>query len=211
MLGAIFWIIPDSLRVKEYAIGGRPVPLGGISIAVIGALKAGSGFVDDDKLQDMVRKANAARPDLVLLTGGYADSMLPDAVASQLARLEAPMGVFAVLAEDDTLQMGRALERSGIFVLRNFHVVIGTRRGPLLLTGLGAGDDRALTPRPPGTTLCLAYDAAALDGQACDLAVAGTGAHAGLAQTEGKSLFVAPGLRPDGLWAIPEISLLKIQ
>ena len=207
----MFWIIPDSLRVKDHVVGGAPAPLAGIRIAVIGNLGAGSGFVDDDKLQDLVRKANTVRPDLVLLAGDYAGTMAPDAIAAHLARLEAPMGVFAVLGEADTAQMGQALEQAGIFVLRNFHVVINTRRGPLLLAGLSAGQGRALAPLPPGTTLCLAHDAAALDGQACDLAVAGSGATPGLTLAGGKSLFVAPGLRREGLLSIPEISLLKIQ
>jgi len=205
--------VPDSLRVKDYAVTA-PAPLKGTRVAVIGKLDAGAAFVDDAKLQAIVREANTADPDLVLLAGGYAGGIAPEAIAAHLARLEAPMGVFAVLGADDG-EMGRALERAGIFVLRNFHIVIGTRRGPLLLAGLSAGEGRALSGLPDGTTLCLAHDAAALEGLACDLAVAGHGAEAGLRQAGGKPLFIAPAIRrqdwPARLYTRPEIALLRIQ
>jgi predicted MPP superfamily phosphohydrolase len=157
LLTAAFWVVPSSLVLREYSIAADLPALKGRRIAVIADLHAGAPFIDAAKLDEVVAMTNAARPDLVLLTGDYAgeetwlsDAMPYRAIARHLARLEAPMGVFAVLGNHEAAQMGaarRALEQAGIFVLHNFQIVIGTAHGPLLLAGIGdremRGDDIA--------------------------------------------------------------------
>jgi predicted MPP superfamily phosphohydrolase len=160
--------VPDSLRLTEHDVRADASPLKGLRIAVIADLHAGGAFIDEAKLQDVVQRTNAAQPDLILLAGDYGNDMPPDIIAGHLARLEARMGVFAALGNheevEDPWEMRGALERAGIFVLRNFHVVMDTRRGPFALVGIGdrqsGSDDLAGTFArvPPGLpALCLTH------------------------------------------------------
>ena len=174
LAGAAFWAVPSSLVLREYFVTADLPALKGRRIAVISDLHAGAPYIDAAKLDRVVAMTNAARPDLILLTGDYSgentflsDAMSYRTITRHLQGLEAPMGVFAVLgnheAEDKSDAM-RALEQAGIFVLHNFQIVIGTARGPLLLAGIGdreKGDDdigRALGRIPQGMkALCVTH------------------------------------------------------
>jgi uncharacterized protein len=174
LAGAAFWVVPSSLVLREYALTSELPALKGRRIAVIADLHAGAPFIDARKLDEMVAMTNAARPDLILLTGDYSgeESWLSDGmpyrtIARHLARLEAPMGVFAVLGNheaSDAREARQALEQAGIFVLHNFQIVISTPGGPLLLAGIGdrqGGSDgvgRALGRIPAGMrALCFTH------------------------------------------------------
>ena len=174
MIGAAFWVVPSGLVLREYSAPSDLAALKGRRIAVISDLHAGAPYIDAEKLDRVVAMTNAARPDLILLTGDYtgdegwfSGSMPYEEVARHLARLEAPMGVFAVLgnheAESRDLAQ-RSLEQEGILVLENFQIVIGTTRGSLLLAGIGdreTGVDnaaRALGRIPAGMkALCFTH------------------------------------------------------
>ena len=174
LAAAAFWIVPSSLVLREYDVAANLPVLKGRRIAVISDLHAGAPYIDGDKIDQVVAMTNAARPDLILLTGDYSadDNVLYTGmaykdVARHLARLEAPMGVYAVLGNHeaaDKSEAAQALEQSGIFVMRNFQAVIGTENGPLLLAGIGdrdEGDDdirRALGRVPAGMkALCFTH------------------------------------------------------
>src|SRR5262245_20779890 len=96
-----FWWEPSGLRAVEHpiAING----LGNLRIAVIADLHAGSPYIGEDKVRRVVALANAAKPDLILLTGEYVAGarggppMPIEKTASLLSGLHAPRGVFAVI------------------------------------------------------------------------------------------------------------------
>jgi predicted MPP superfamily phosphohydrolase len=144
--------VPSSLTVREYPVTLDVPALKGLRIAVLADLHAGAPYIDEAKIDQVVARTNAARPDLILLAGDYSggDTMAGtwmefDTIARHLERLEAPLGVFAVLGNHDGADqdgIGGALERSGIFVLRNFHVVMDTRRGAVVLAGIGDRESR---------------------------------------------------------------------
>src|SRR3954451_8693985 len=76
LLGAVlgvwaFAVEPASLRVREYrlAIPGWPAGRSGMRIALLADLHVGSPYNGLDKLDEVVRRTNAARPDLVLIPG----------------------------------------------------------------------------------------------------------------------------------------------
>jgi len=48
-----------------------PAPLGGLTVAVIADLHGGSPYIDEAKIDRVVALTNAARPDLIVLTGDY--------------------------------------------------------------------------------------------------------------------------------------------
>ncbi len=155
------------LRVTSY----RPVlprwpdelPLRIVALADIHAC---SPWMTPKRIADIVGRANALEPDVVVLLGDYVSAIrsarkVPDAVwAGELARLKAPLGVHAVLGnhdwhDDHQAQMrghgpvaaGEALVDAGIPVYDNQVVALEKDGARFWLAGLG--DQRALRPQRP--------------------------------------------------------------
>ena len=125
-----------------------PERLEGLRVAVVSDLHTGAPWVDERKVERVVAKVNAARPDLVALVGDYADPTVPlgepvapEAVAAELAGLRAPLGVFAVLGNHDWHHYGervpRALREAGLEVLENDAVAVEHNGEVLWVAGLG--------------------------------------------------------------------------
>lgn len=145
-----FWWEPSSLRLSRYEVPGNPTALKGLTIAVIADLHAGSTFVDETKIDRVVALTNAAKPDLVLLTGDYVRSVsrslggrhIPiPVIAQHLKHLSAPLGVYAVIGNHDRWEdagsVAAAFAAVGIRVLENQNVTLSTSRGPVHLAGIG--------------------------------------------------------------------------
>lgn len=154
-----FWLEPASLRLSRYDVPDSRPPLKGLSIAVISDLHAGSPFTDEEKIDRVVNLTNAARPDLILLTGDYVVSMAPmlggrhmpvPIIAAHLKPLRARLGVYAVIGNHDRWEdadgVSNALRSVGIAVLENQHVTLPTPHGPLFLAGIGDFYTRASRP-----------------------------------------------------------------
>ena len=144
--GWTFYYEPSSLELRRYelTLAGWPHELDGIEIALLSDLHVGSPYYGLDKLEEVVRRVNASEPDLVLLAGDYVIDGVsggrfvpPEDIASVLAKLDAPLGVFAVLGNHDWWLDGprvrRALEGAGIRVLNDQAV----RVSEFWLVGLG--------------------------------------------------------------------------
>jgi predicted MPP superfamily phosphohydrolase len=105
--------------------------LAGLRVALLSDLHVGSPHWQLANLRELVDRANAEHPDVVLLAGDYViDEGLPfgtrtepEPIARELGRLNAPLGVIAVLGNHDWRSDGprlrRAFESSGIVVLEN--------------------------------------------------------------------------------------------
>jgi predicted MPP superfamily phosphohydrolase len=94
-------------------------------------------------LRHAVAAANAARPDLILLTGDFVSNKSSDIApcAQILAPLKAPLGVYAILGNHDYYTDGPAVARH--LAELGFHVLLN--RSLLLPNGLrivGLDDDR---------------------------------------------------------------------
>jgi predicted MPP superfamily phosphohydrolase len=137
-----FGIEPGTLRVREVplAVPGWPAGRAGMRVALLSDLHVGSPHNDLDRLDEVVARTNAARPDLILILGDLVIHGIPggrfvppEAIAPVLGRLRAPLGVYAVLGNHDRwIQAPRvigALARAGIPSLEDRAVVI-TRGGP---------------------------------------------------------------------------------
>lgn len=105
-----FWLEPASLRNEDYelALPSWPSECRGFRVAVLGDLHVGSPFNGISKLVDIVELTRAAQPDLVLLAGDFVIQGVlggrferPEAIVAELAKLEAPAGVYAVLGNHD--------------------------------------------------------------------------------------------------------------
>jgi predicted MPP superfamily phosphohydrolase len=141
-----FVVEPSLLRVRraEIPLQRWPRPL---RIVALADIHAGSPWNWTGNLRRVVARANAERPDLVVLLGDYVTQGVlggrfipPEETAPVLAQLRAPLGVFAVLGNHDgwldASRVRRALEASGIPVLENEARPVGEGAGRFWVAGL---------------------------------------------------------------------------
>ncbi|MBV8688342.1 MAG: metallophosphoesterase [Alphaproteobacteria bacterium] len=127
-----------TLALPGWPSGARPV-----TIALLSDIHLGNQAMDSGRLSGIVGQVNAARPDLVLLAGdfvtghdGAGAARRAAGLEAPLSRLNAPLGVVAVLGNHDHWTapdaVRAALVRAGITVLANE----AARRGPLAILGV---------------------------------------------------------------------------
>ena len=140
---------PASLvtRTHRVAIPQWRVELAGLRVIVLGDLHVGSPYQGLSKLAEIVDRANAANADLILLPGDFVvDDVIggrfvsPEDSAAVLARLRAPLGVWAVLGNHDRWLSAKrvqiALEQHGIRVLEDRAVRLNRGDSPFWLVGI---------------------------------------------------------------------------
>ena len=147
---------PDSLVVREYRLDlpSWPPALDGFRIAAVGDLHAGSPYVDERKLEEVVGRVSAAEPDLVVWLGDYVihgvlggKFMAPEKVAAILSKARARHGQIAIIGNHDRWldaeRVERAFSVSGIPFLRWRSQTVLLNDVPLHIYGL---DDFELSP-----------------------------------------------------------------
>src|SRR5437016_5590820 len=79
-------------------IAGLPAEFDGLRIAQLTDIHFGS-FLAQDGMERLVNLTNSLHPDLILLTGDYVNRWVSETrlAIPMLAKLEAPLGVYAVL------------------------------------------------------------------------------------------------------------------
>lgn len=161
-------------EVIELAVKVPKLPraLDGLSIVQLSDIHVGH-FIQRKFMDELVRRANGLRPDVVAITGDLVDGDVPtlgQSVAA-LRNLEARFGSFFVTGNHDYSSGDEAwtefLETMGIQVLRNRHVRLGDSGGTLDLAGVddwsggrrrgkqGYDLDRALAGRDPARAAVL--------------------------------------------------------
>ena len=143
-------------RITRYALSGRrDVAVPRLRVALLADFHACRPFMPRSRIAGIVAAANTLSADLVLLLGDYAGrviggrSLSPDEVATELAGLTAPLGVFSVFGNHDwyndpaprigTAQptaWHRAFAAAGIGTLSNAVVPMQAGTVPFLLAGL---------------------------------------------------------------------------
>ena len=128
-----------------------------VRVAVIADIHACYPWMPEERVGQIVDLANAQKPDLTVLLGDFVCThqfvsgyVPPGAWAAELARLEAPLGVYSVLGNhdwwsaavptdppDNSLSVRRALTAAGIPVLENESVRLSKKGRPFWLIGLG--------------------------------------------------------------------------
>lgn len=113
------------VRDETVRVPGLPAALEGLTIVQWGDLHAGP-FLRSADLADVVAKTRELEPDLFVLTGDYITRHHSEGVelASALARVEAPLGSFAVFGNHDYRDRAEAViadafEAIGVRVLRD--------------------------------------------------------------------------------------------
>ena len=128
-----------------------------LSIAVIADIHACYPWMSEERIGEIVDLANAQKPDLTVLLGDYVCThrfvsgyVPPGAWAEQLARLEAPLGVYAILGNhdwwwaatptnppDNSRSIRAALAAARVPLLENDSVRLSVRGRPFWLIGVG--------------------------------------------------------------------------
>jgi predicted MPP superfamily phosphohydrolase len=142
-------IEPRSLIVTSYAFTPPGWPVGHRrTITAIADVHAGGPNMGLAHIQQVVDVANLLKSDLTVLLGDYVathrfvtERVAPDAWAAEFKRLEAPLGVYAILGNHDwwhgIADIRRALGDVNIPVLENDAVLLGEPRRQFWLAGLG--------------------------------------------------------------------------
>src|SRR5688572_1584611 len=144
-----FYFEPRSLTLRTYrlAIPHWRADLAGLRVAVLADLHVGSPYNGVTKLREIVSVTNAAKPDLVLIPGDLVIQevvggrfVAPEDTAAELAKLTAPLGVWATLGNHDWYldekRVRAALEAHRIGVLDDKVVRIGTDARAFWLVGI---------------------------------------------------------------------------
>ncbi len=119
-----------------------------VRIAVLSDLHVGAPHMGLDRLDEVVARTNAERPDLIVLLGDFVihgvpggEFQTPERIGERLARLEARHGVLSVLGNHDWWfdgeRVGAALQRAGIRVLENEAVPVAAGPDRFWVAGLG--------------------------------------------------------------------------
>jgi len=140
---------PNELVVTRYAPAPRGWPAGRpLTITVIADVHAGGPDMLLPHLREVVDTANALQSDLIVLLGDYIarykfpTERVPDRLwAAELARLQAPLGVWAILGNHDwwyhVAAVRSALAGVKIPVLENQAVLLDREGHKFWLAGLG--------------------------------------------------------------------------
>lgn len=158
-----FYIEPRFFLVETRAEAhprGWPKELDGLKIALISDIHAGAPYMGKARIEGLVAKVNAAKPDLIVLLGDYVIQTVaggtfypPEDLAVQLKELKAPLGVYAVIGNHDWWLDGERVRKAftgqGIAVLENDNVRLTWRGTRFSLLGLADHIERkpdAVTP-----------------------------------------------------------------
>ncbi len=123
------WLAREQVRVHMRNLAPS---LSGLRIAFLSDLHRGP-HIDPSHIARAARMAQEAAPDLVLLGGDFVSqsAAYAESCARELARLQAPLGVYACLGNHDYWTdpdaVTEALQRAGIRVLRNAGLEVADR------------------------------------------------------------------------------------
>ena len=142
-----FWLEPRQLVTREIAMS-PPCWLGPpLRIALASDLHVGAPGVGVEKLDALVARINAARPDLIVLLGDYViqgvkggQFVTPETIAHHLRPLNARLGVYAILGNHDwwldATRVERAMASVGIRMLEDTSVDLGRPGEGFWLAGI---------------------------------------------------------------------------
>lgn len=145
-----FGFEPGWLAERRLELTSPQWTLPEITVAVASDLHVGAPHAGLAMLDRVVAGINAAKPDLILLPGDFVirgivggETIDPELTAQHLAKLSAPLGVYATLGNHDWWFDGTgkrvraALEGQGIRVLENQSVTLTHQGKPFSLVGVG--------------------------------------------------------------------------
>ena len=142
--GAYSLIEPYLIETKEITIESDQIPaeFDGKRIVFLTDIHYGS-FFSENRLNNLVNQTNELKPDMILLGGDYVtnDPSSVEAVFSSLSNLNAPLGVYGVLGNNDPENNSiQAMQNAGITYIGNNAVWIGSNTSRIRVGGVGDMD-----------------------------------------------------------------------
>jgi predicted MPP superfamily phosphohydrolase len=160
-----FFIEPNTLVVRHVTVESAEWRGPSVRIGIIADTHVSAPHVDVPRVERLVRRMNAERPDVVALLGDYAGGHEPAEVRAAPERsdilrgvaafsgLEAPLGRYSVLGNHDTWfdepRTARTLADAGVAVLENRAVAVARPGGRFWIAGLADLESRRLRPSAP--------------------------------------------------------------
>lgn len=131
------------MRSARIVMPGLPAGQPPLRLALLSDIHIGNFATTPERLDRVVAAINAVHPDIVVIAGDSVNGdyrgdpkFAPGLLAAPLARLRAPLGVFATMGNHDTATdptaLRRVLDRSGVTVLVNS----AARAGPFAIAGI---------------------------------------------------------------------------
>lgn len=129
-----YFVEPSRLIVKtaSVAVPNWSAKLNGFKVVAISDVHGGSNDVTEERLRELVKKANEQNPDIIVLLGDYISEqprnkkelrMPIETIAENLRGFQAKYGVYGVIGNHDwwhdEAKIAAAFERSGIKILEN--------------------------------------------------------------------------------------------
>jgi len=134
LLGYSYFVEPNRLVIREVslAVPNFSESLNGLKIVAISDIHGGSNNVTEERLRELVTKANEQKPDIIVLLGDYvsqidgihSDLKMPvETIANNLRGFEAKYGVYGVIGNHDWWYDEKSVraefERIGVKILEN--------------------------------------------------------------------------------------------
>lgn len=144
LAGYAAFIEPNWLQVEQVPIitDRLPEDFAGVTVAQISDFHLGNSD-NQAKVHAAVDRVLALKPDLILLTGDFVSSLRSDEaqiLEAEVARLSAPLGVYAILGNhdwwSDAERVAGALRQAGATLLDNSNVPLVRGASTLYLAGL---------------------------------------------------------------------------
>ncbi len=138
-----FAVEPKWIKITNpvVQIPNLPSAWDGVRIAQLTDIHVGR-LIDLDYVRKVVEKTDAAKPDVIVLTGDYVSrtDAIDDNLAESLGRLSAPHGKFAVLGNHDhwtdPAAVRSVLTKAGITDLTNRNTILNRKDASLCLAGV---------------------------------------------------------------------------
>jgi len=136
-------IEPYNVETKEIVIESDQIPteFDGTKIVFLSDFHQGSWpFFDGKRTEDVVNQVNELNPDIILLGGDYVsnDSSYLNSTFSELSKLNAPLGVYGVLGNNDPKEATvKAMSDAGIVYMKNGGLWIKKNGSQIRIGGVG--------------------------------------------------------------------------
>lgn len=138
------YIATVKIKVREYRITNSKIPesFNGAKIIQFSDLHYGS-TMNEENLKDIKKLINERKPDIIIFTGDLIDSNYKitekqkETLSKRLKELNATLGKYAILGDEDTEEIITIYNQSDFTVLKNeYELIYNEKNDPVILIGL---------------------------------------------------------------------------